>query len=154
MILQEAIDTNCSKGKTAGCLRKAVKSPSLEIFKTLLDKPWATLSNCEAMTSRGPQIILLSPLPSPSPPKRETQTTRNFSSSALYPHLAEENMSIQAHYSSSKTFLITTLPWITEMLMFPQQKRKYKREGRWHDDTATYWSWLETYNERCLFWKT
>lgn len=39
VILQQARDTSCSKGKPAGCLRKAVKSPSLEIFKTLRAKP-------------------------------------------------------------------------------------------------------------------
>lgn len=64
--------------KTTGCLRKAVKCLSLEIFKTLLDKPWATLSNCEAMTSRGPQIILLSPFPLPlTPQKNKNKPTKN-----------------------------------------------------------------------------
>lgn len=34
-----ATDTNCSKGKTTGCLRKAVEYAFSEIFKTFLNKP-------------------------------------------------------------------------------------------------------------------
>lgn len=106
------------------------------------------------MTFRGSKIIL-SAFPSPlCTPPFPWKATRNFSSSALYPHFTKENMSIQAHYSTWKIFLITTLPWSREMLMFPRHKSKDKPAARCHGDTATYWSLLETYNERGLFWKT
>lgn len=106
------------------------------------------------MTFRGSKIIL-SAFPSPlCTPPFPWKATRNFSSSALHLHFTKENMSIQAHYSTWKIFLITTLPWSREMLMFPCHKRKDKPAARCHGDTATYWSLLETYNERGLFWKT